>query len=137
MGLSALVQTMPSGGATRTRSDAAICASPSGAGPLPRGSRSGGATRTRHPFHAGLAVLSARAQTVPRTRPTLPHRQAFLSSFGTASRRCSDGCLTRVMTLTRRQASPGLGGGPTVALLRSFSQAEFTSPSPFWRLMED
>ena len=32
---------------------------------------------------------------------------------------------------------PGLGGGPTLALLRTLSQAEFTSPSPSRRLMED
>ena len=32
---------------------------------------------------------------------------------------------------------PGRPLRPTLALLRSFSQAEFTSPSPSWRLMED
>ena len=54
----------------------------------------GGATRTAPPFSlAAPAVLSARARTMPRMRPTLPCRQAFLSSFGTAPRRCSDGVL--------------------------------------------
>ena len=32
---------------------------------------------------------------------------------------------------------PGLGGGPTLALLRTLSQTDFTSPSPSRRLMED
>ena len=122
--------------------------------PLPRGSCSGGATRTRLAvpparatlFLAAPAVLSARARTMPRTRPTLPPGHAFLSSFGTAPRRCSDGA-----SHTRRDVAsptsvtvhsiasivePGFGGGPTLALLRT-SQAEFTSPSPSWRLMED
>ena len=66
---------------------------------------------------------------------------------GTASCRCSDG-----VSHTRRDVASsasvtvhsiasivelGLGGGPTLALLRTLSQAEFTSPSPSWRLMED
>ena len=87
--------------------------------PLPRGSRSGGATRTRHPFHGALAVLSARAQTVPRTRRDVAS-PASVSVHSIAS-----------------IVEPGLGGRPTLALLRTLSQAEFTSPSPSWRLMED
>ena len=88
MVLSALVQVLlPGGTTTRTRpDDAAWRCHPHSPG---------GATRTRHPFPAALAVLSVRARTLPR-------RQASLSSFGTASRRCSDG-----VSHTRRDvASP-------------------------------
>ena len=120
---------------------------------LPRGSRSGGATRTR------LAVPPARAthfHAAPAVLPTcpgrclacvtLPRRQAFLSSLGTASRRCSDGVshasdVASPTSVTVHSIAsivePGLGGGPTLALLRTLSQAEFTSPSPSRRLMED
>ena len=66
---------------------------------------------------------------------------------GIASRRCSDG-----VSHTRRDVAsptsvivhsiativePGLGGGPTLALLRTVSPAEFTYLSPSWRLIQD
>ena len=160
--LPALVQTILPVGATRTCSDAAIYASPSGAArmsfgtaiPLSakffetmRGSRSGGATRTRPPFpcsscsalrtcpdgasHASnvaslasvslqpLALLLAGALTVSHTR----HDVASPASVSVHS----------IASIVE----PALGGRPTLALLRTLSQAEFTSPSPSWRLMED
>ena len=109
--LPALVQTMLSGGATRTGSDAATCVLPSDAARMSLGVATSLSSKffetmlftpawisfwrcNPHapPFSlAALAVLCARARTMPRMRPTLPRRQAFLSSFGTASRRCSDG----------------------------------------------
>ena len=171
--LRALVQTMLPGGVTRTRSDAAICASPSGAARMSHGvatplsakffetmlstlgSRSGGATRTRPAVPPVRATLSMQlwqcSLHVPRRCLARVQRclagKRFSPAFGTASCRCSDG-----VSHTRRDVAsptsvtvhsmasivePGLGGGPTLALLRSFSQAEFTSPSPSWRLMED
>ena len=68
-------------------------------------------------------------QTMPRMRPTLPRRQASLSSFGTAPRRCSDG-----VSHASDVASPASVSRPwwwarsgTAAIV----QAELTSPSPF------
>ena len=167
--LPAHVQTMPSGGATRTGSDAATCVLPM----LPacllalsskffetmlstptwisfwrcNSHAPGGATSTRHPFPCSsgsaprtcpgrclacvqrclagkrfspvLALLLAGALTVSHTR----HDVASPASVSVHS----------IASIVE----PGLGGGPTLALLRTLSQAEFTSPSPSWRLMED
>ena len=111
--LPALVQTMLSGGATRTRSDAATCVLPSDAARMSLGVATplsakfvetmlstparislwqcnphapGGATRTRHPFpcSSGSALCTCPGRCLACV-------QAFLSSFGIASRRCSDG----------------------------------------------
>ena len=107
----------------------------------------GGATRTRHPFLCSsgsaprtcpgrclacvqrclagkrfspvLALLLAGALTVSHTR----HDDASPASVSVHS----------IASIVE----PGLGGGPTLALLRTLSQAEFTSPSPSRRLMED
>ena len=97
----------------------------------------GGATRTRHPFPLQLLQCS----------PHVPGRCLACVQRCHAGKRLSpvlalllEGVLTvshTRLTLPSRHASPGLGGGPTLALLRSFSQAEFTSPSPFWHLMVD
>ena len=85
-------------------------------------------------------------RTMPHMRPAVPRRQTFLSSFGTAPRKCSDGVshasdVASPTSVTVHSIAsivePGLGGGPTLALLRTLSQAEFTSPSPSRRLMED
>ena len=156
MGLSALVQVSLPGGTTRTRPDDGclavppalaltlpsarlqavlpacplalqLCCLPSSLKqccPLPRGSGSGSALRT---YPDGALRFSPISDT--------------------ASGRCSDG-----VSHTRRDVAspasvsilsiasivePVLGGGPTLALLRTLSQAKFTSPSPSWRLMED
>ena len=115
--------------------------------PLQRGSRSGGATRTRPggatrtrqnlPCSSGSASLHV-PRRCSRTRPdgAFPASVSF-RSLAPLHAGALTVLLTRVATLPRWQASPGLGGGPTLALLRSFSQAEFTSPSSSWRLMED
>ena len=191
MGPSALVQVLLPGGATRTRSDAAICASPSGAAKFFETMLStpawilfwrcnphapGSATLTRLPFpcssgsafrtcpdgatHASQRCLADKrfspisstashrcSDGVSHTRRDVASPASVSPISSTASRRCSDG-----VSHTRRDVAspasvtvhsiasivqPGLGGGPTLALLRSFSQAEFTSPSPSWRLMED
>ena len=84
--------------------------------PHPRGSRSGGATRTRHPFHAALAVLSARAPTVPRTRLNVAS-PASVSLHSIA-----------------QIARPALG---LTLVIVGQTSARLTSPSPAWRLMED
>ena len=167
MVLSALVQVLLPGGASRTRSDAAICASPSGSARM----------------YLGVAILlSAKFFETMLSTPAWisfwrcnPHAPPFPCSSGSAFRTCPDDAshasnvtspasvslpvlalllagaltvfLTRVMTLPRRQASlstrlhrsrkQARPPRTTLALLRSFiSQAEFTSPSPSWRLME-
>ena len=91
--------------------------------PHPCGSRSGGDTRTP-PFPCSSPCIS-----------------------GSASRACSDGVshtrpdVASPASVTVHSIAsivePGLGGGPTLALLRSFSRADFTSPFPTWRLTED
>ena len=86
--------------------------------PLQRGSRSGGATRTR------LAV--------PPARVTLFPMQLWQCSLHVPGRCLA--CVQRCL-VGKRFSRPWWWA--TLALLQSFSQAEFTSPSPSWRLMED
>ena len=93
------------------------------------------------PARATLSMQLARVSTLPR-------QQEFTSPIsGTASRRCSDGVShTRLDVASPACATvhsiasivePGLSGGPTLGLLRTLGQAEFTFPSPSWRLTED
>ena len=149
--LPALVQTMLSGGVTRTRSDAAICASPSGDARM----------------SLGVATpLSAKFFEIMLSTPAWilfwrchPHAPPFPSSSGRALRTHASNVASRASVslrflalllagaltvfLTRRDVAfptsvtvhsiasivePGLEGGPTLALLRTLSQAEFTSP---------
>ena len=106
MGLSALVQVSLPGGATRTDSDAATCVLPKLPACLLALSSQFFETMLSTPAwisfwrcnpHAPPISMQLRQssphvpRTMPRMRPTLPRRQAFLSSFGTAPRRCSDG----------------------------------------------
>ena len=115
--------------------------------PLPRGSRSGGATRTRPPFpcSSGSAL---------RTCPDGATHASNVASPASVSLRPLALLLAGALTVSHTRhdvasppsvsvhsiasiVEPGRPPRPTLALLRTLSQAEFTSPSPSWRLMED
>ena len=154
--LPALVQTMLPGGATRTRSDAAICASPSGAARVsldvatPLSAKLFG-TMLSTPawisfwrcnphapshFHAAPAVLSAPASPASVSLRSLALLLAGALTVSQTRRDVASPASVTVHSIASI-VEPGLGGGPTLALLRTLSQAEFASPSPSRRLMED
>ena len=144
--LPALAQTLLSGGATRTRFDAATCVLPSGAARMSfetmlstpawisfrrcNPHAPGGATRTRLPFPCSFG-------SAPRTCPgrCLACVQRCLAGkrFSPVSALLPAGALT-VSHTRRDDASPASVSKPwwwaALSLLRSFSQAELTSPSP-------
>ena len=142
--------------ALHTRPDGAACTFPGGAARVSPGSALFSAKSS--PTLSTSTWISFRS--VPRSvrfwrcNPHAPrrchqHAPSFpcssLCISGSASRTCSDGVshtrpdVASPASVTVHSIAsivePSLG--PTLALLRSFSQAEFTSPSPAWRLTED